>query len=49
MIIFGGVHLFVAHHMNTDVRTAVSYNKVLLLPLTYATCFCRVDYPQAWL
>jgi len=33
--------------MNIDVRTAVSYNKVLLLSLTYATCFGRVDHPLA--
>jgi len=46
-MIFGGVHPIVTHHMNIDVRTAVSYNKVLLLSLTYATYFCRVDNPQA--
>ena len=47
MIIFSGVHPFVAHHVNTGVRSAVSYNKVLLLSLTYATGFGRVDHPQA--
>jgi hypothetical protein len=46
-LFFGGVHPFEAHHVNTDVRPAVSYNKVLLLSLIYATYFGRVDHPQA--
>ena len=46
-MIFGGVHSFVAHRMNIVVRTAVSYKKVFLLSITYASYLCRVDHPQA--
>ena len=35
-------------YVETDIRTAVNHNKVLLISSIYATCFGRTDHPQAF-